>query len=166
MSRICRLRHTAPSSPLGPNLRTKMSSSSPPLRFLVVDHHKDSRFLLVKCLLRKFPQAQIFEAEEGEAAIDIVRLRDVDAIVTHRTREYFGTELVEKFRAVSENVPIVMVSGIERTAPALAAGADRFMLYDEWLRIGTLVKELLEHGRASKVVHVDITAANRAKDAT
>lgn len=133
-----------------------MSSSSVPLRFLVVDHHKDSRFLLVKCLHRKFPQALIQEAEEGDAAIEMARDKRLSAIVTHRTREYFGTELVQKFREANERVPIVMVSGIERTEPALAAGADRFMLYDEWLRIGTVVKEMLDQGRTARLVHLEV----------
>lgn len=140
-----------------------MSSSEVPPKFLVVDHHQESRYLLVKCLLRKFPTAEIIEAEEGDAAIEIVRDTELTAIVTHRTREYFGTELVAKFRAVNAVIPIVMVSGIERTAPALAAGADRFMLYDEWLRIGTLVKELLGSDRRSRVVHVDV-AKNLANE--
>ena len=133
-----------------------LMKQSSPLRFLVVDYYRDSRFLLVKSLLRKFPEAVIDEVEEGEQAIEIARTQELTAIVTHRTREYFGTELVEKFRAVNDRVPIVMVSGIERTGPALAAGADRFMLYDEWLRIGTLVKELLETGRTPRVVHLEI----------
>jgi len=127
-----------------------------PLIFLVVDHHKDSRFLLVKSLHRKFPFATILEADDGEGAIEVAARRDLSAIVTHRTREYFGTELVEKFRAVNPAVPIVMVSGIERTRPALAAGADRFMLYDEWLRIGTIVKDLLEQGRSPKIIHLEV----------
>lgn len=135
-----------------------MSSSETRLRFLVVDHHRESRYLLVKCLLRKFPDAQITEAEEGDAAVELARAGDLDVIVTHRTREYFGTELVSKFRDVNESVPIVMVSGIERTGPALAAGADRFMLYDEWLRIGTVVKELLDAGRPPTVLHVEVPA--------
>src|SRR5687767_8892038 len=103
--------------------------SSAPLQFLVVDHHADSRFLLVKSLSRKFPEAVILEVDEGEVAVEIAHRRDLTVIVTHRTREYIGTELVSKIRAVNDTVPIVMVSGIERTAPALAAGADRFMLY-------------------------------------
>jgi DNA-binding NarL/FixJ family response regulator len=127
------------------------------LTFLVVDHHKDSRFLLVKSLLRKFPAASIVETEEGESAIALAARGHWAVIVTHRTREYIGTELVEKFRAVNAEVPIVMVSGIERTLPALAAGADRFMLYDEWLRIGTIVKELLASGRRPQIMHVAVT---------
>lgn len=119
---------------------------------------------MVKSLLRKFPHAVIEEVEDGDPAIEMARTHELSAIITHRTREYFGTELVEKFRQVNEHVPIVMVSGIERTAPALAAGADRFMLYDEWLRIGTLVKDLLARGRAPKVVHVEIAPPKRRGD--
>jgi CheY-like chemotaxis protein len=127
--------------------------------FLLVDHNKDSRFLLVKCLYRKFPDAVILEAADGEGAIALAAREDLAAIVTHRTAEYFGTELVKKFREVNATVPIVMVSGIERTGPALAAGADRFMLYDEWLRIGTIVKDLLADQPRAKVVHVKVAGA-------
>lgn len=126
-----------------------MTSSSllKPLRFLVIDHHQDSRFLLVKSLLRKFPHALIEEVADGEPALALASERTFDAIITHRTIEYFGTELVEKLRASHPNVPIVMVSSIDRTEAALAAGADSFLLYDEWLRIGSVVKDLLEKGR-------------------
>lgn len=127
-----------------------------PLSFLVIDHNRDSRFLLVTCVLRKFPGAVIQEAEEGESAIEMARRRDLAAIITHRTREYFGTELVTKLREANPEVPIVMVSGIERTIPALKAGADRFLLYDEWLRIGSVVKNLLDEGRPAKLVQVDV----------
>lgn len=143
-----------------------MSQSSAHLLFLVVDHHHDSRFLLVKSLQRKFPSAQILEAEDGETAIALAARRNPAVIVTHRTREYFGTELVTKFREANADVPIVMVSGIERTLPALAAGADRFMLYDEWLRIGTIVHDLLTEGRPRKIVHVAVPPPARAGENT
>ena len=133
-----------------------MKVSAPPRRFLVIDHHRDSRFLLVKCLQRKFPDAHIDEAEEGEEAVALTAATRYSAIVTHRTREYLGTELVEILREQDNQVPIVMVSGIERSAPAIAAGADRFMLYDEWLRIGTIVKDLLDVGRRPHVVTLQI----------
>jgi hypothetical protein len=38
---------------------------------------------------------------------------------------------------------LVMVSGIDRRQTALAAGANSFLHYDEWLRIGTVAGELL-----------------------
>ncbi len=134
------------------------SRGEPPI-FLVVDHNPDSRFLLVKCLLRKFPAAIVQEAQDGESAIEMARRGGLTAIVSHRTTEMLGVELVEKFREASVSVPIVMVSGIDRTQPALAAGADRFLLYDEWLRIGTVVQEVIAaraHDKAP-VVRIDLT---------
>ncbi len=115
---------------------------NPPV-FLVVDHNADTRFLLAKCLQRKFPSAVIQEAEDGENAVDIAARGGLTAIISHRTTEMLGTELVERFREVNPGVPLVMVSGIDRTEPALIAGADRFLLYDEWLTIGTVVQEVL-----------------------
>ncbi len=133
--------------------------TAPPV-FLVVDHNADSRFLLVKCLLRKFPNAVIQEAQDGESAIEMARRGGLAAIVSHRTDEMLGVQLVERFRAVDHGVPIVMVSGIDRTGPALAAGADRFLLYDEWLRIGTVVQEVISQRdfvMPAPVVEVDLT---------
>lgn len=124
-----------------------MEPASP--TFLVVDHNADTRYLLVKCLLRKFPDSFIREADESEAAMDLLRHGEISAVISHRTVEMLGVELVEAFRKINPSVPIVMVSGIERTTPALAAGADRFLLFDEWLRIGTVVQELLRSPRRS-----------------
>lgn len=67
---------------------------------------------------------------------------------------------------MSDSVPIVMVSGIDRTQPALAAGADRFLLYDEWLRIGTMVQELLAERQTHSgfVAHVDLIRGTTEKN--
>jgi CheY-like chemotaxis protein len=123
------------------------SSPFPSHHFLVIDHHHDRRFLLVKSLLRKFPNASIEEVADGEPAIALASERTFAAIIVHRTSEYFGSELVERLRAANPNVPIMMVSSIDRAEDARAAGADAFLLYDEWLRIGSVVKDLLEKGR-------------------
>lgn len=113
-------------------------------KFLVVDFHAESRFLLVKTLVRKFPDAEIVEEDDADRALALARGGELSAIVTHRTFEIEGIELVRQFRAANHRVPIIMVSGIDREAPALAAGADSFLPYDEWLRIGTLVETHLE----------------------
>jgi hypothetical protein len=42
----------------------------------------------------------------------------------------------------------VMVSGIDRTDAALRAGATCFLNYDEWLRVGSLVTDLLGRSQA------------------
>lgn len=113
---------------------------SAPLKFLVVDFHAESRFLLVKTLLRKFPGALIFEEDDAERATEVLRTRRISAVVTHRTFETSGVDLVRQFRAVDPQLPIVMVSGIDRADAALEAGATQFLPYDEWLRIGSVVE--------------------------
>ncbi|PTX92684.1 response regulator [Opitutus sp. ER46] len=117
-----------------------MSVSGTAPIFLVVDFQRESRFLLVKTLLRKFPQAVIRECEDAEQAIQMARTQDVACIVTHRTFETAGADLVRALREVDPDVPIVMVSGIDREKAALDAGATSFLNYDEWLRIGSIVE--------------------------
>lgn len=115
--------------------------------FLVIDDNADSRFLLVKTLLRKFPRSVIHECQSADAAVSMVTgTPALHAIVTHRAVEMDGISVVQLLRQVNATVPIVMVSGIDRSAEALAAGANRFLNYDEWLRIGTLVAEMLGGG--------------------
>ena len=122
------------------------------LKFLVVDFHAESRFLLVKTLLRKFPGAAILEEDNADAAIEILRTKKPSAVITHRTFEIAGADLVRMFRAVDPDVPIVMVSGIDREEAALHAGASTFLHYDEWLRVGSVVEAYLSthtHGHDS-----------------
>ena len=119
-----------------------MSASTPV--FLVIDFNHDSRFLLVKTLRRKFPLALIQECDEAEPALAYLQNRAVTAVVTHRSIDTPGLDLVRMLHETDPMVPIVMVSGIERAEAARAAGASAFLHYDEWLRIGTLVDTLLQ----------------------
>jgi CheY-like chemotaxis protein len=111
--------------------------------FLVIDFHAESRYLLVKTLLRKFPGATIHESDDADKAVEIARALDLVAIVTHRTFELSGAELVKQLRDADPDVLIVMVSGIDREEAALEAGATSFLHYDEWLRIGSVVENHL-----------------------
>jgi CheY-like chemotaxis protein len=113
-------------------------------KFLVIDDNPDSRFLLVKTLLRKFPDAVIQECQSSEPAVDVTKHDAVSAIVLHRATDADGEMLIKLLRQVNTSVPIVMVSGFDRSQVALAAGATAFLNYDEWLRIGTVVSELLQ----------------------
>jgi CheY-like chemotaxis protein len=112
-------------------------------KFLIVDDNADSRFLLVKTLLRKFPQAVVQECQDGDAAVALVRSEKLDAIVAHRAAEVDGLTLIRMLRQANPTLPIVMVSGFDRSKESLAAGATCFLSYDAWLRIGTVVAELL-----------------------
>ena len=122
----------------------------PAPQFLVIDDNRDSRFLLTKTLLRKFPDAVLHECETRDAAFEIVRSRKLAAIISHRTSDTPGIELLQELRTASPEVPIVMVSGVDRADAALVAGADRFFLYDEWLRIGTVVGDLVTAKEAER----------------
>ena len=108
--------------------------------FLVIDFHRESRYLLVKTLQRKFPIAVIHEAEDAAHAVELTRTGQLSAVITHRTFDVTGAELVKQLRAADARIPIVMVSGMDRQADALGAGATSFLAYDEWLRIGSVVE--------------------------
>jgi CheY-like chemotaxis protein len=114
-----------------------------PRKFLIVDDNSDSRFLLVKTLLRKFPQAVVQECQDGDAALAITKSEQLDAIVAHRAAEVDGLTLIRMLRQANPKIPIVMVSGLDRSKEAITAGATCFLSYDAWLRIGTVVGELL-----------------------
>lgn len=122
-------------------------------QFLVVDDVADSRFLLVKTLLRKFPQSLVQECEESDVAVVAAGNAKLDAIIAHRSRDIDGITLTRMLRQMNATVPIVMVSGIDRRAAAAEAGANQFLNYDEWLRIGTVVAELIGARHAPDVAH-------------
>ena len=112
-------------------------------KFLIIDDNPDSRFLLVKTLLRKFPQAVLKETQDGDTSIAVARSEPLDAVVVHRAVEMDGVSLVRLVRQVNSTVPIVMVSGIDRSRAAAEAGASTFLSYEAWLRIGSVVAELV-----------------------
>jgi CheY-like chemotaxis protein len=114
-----------------------------PRKVLVVDHNPDSRFLLTKTLLRKFPHVMVLECADAESAVSTAAEGELDVIVVHRAESVSGVDVIRMLREVTDSVPIIMVSGIDRSVEALAAGANFFLSYDEWLRIGTVVAELL-----------------------
>jgi len=120
--------------------------SPPPVIFLVIDFNAESRFLLVKTLRRKFPTALIHETDVAENALELTRDVNLTAIISHRTFDVEGVELVRQLRAVDRDVPIVMVSGIDRGSGPIEAGANAFLHYDQWLRIGTMVETLVGIG--------------------
>lgn len=133
-----------------------------PYKFLIVDDNPDSRFLLVKTLLRKFPQAILQETQDGESALTLTRSQDLDAVVVHRAAEVDGITLVRTLRDVNRTVPIVMVSGIDRTKTAIEAGATTFLSYEAWLRIGSVVAEILPaRTDAPAIAGEPVTAAPR-----
>jgi CheY-like chemotaxis protein len=133
-------------------------------KFLVIDDNGDGRYLLVKTLLRKFPKAVIQECQHAESAIEIAREQKLTAIVAHRAAEMDGILLVQMLRRVNPQVPIIMVSGLDRTSEATAAGANGFLNYDEWLRIGTYLVDLLAGAKLSGGPGNEASVATKQSD--
>lgn len=114
------------------------------MKILVIDDNPDNRFLLSKTLLRKFPTAALIECQSLETAVHILRQGGAELVIAHRTPEAEVADLVKELRTAHTTVPIIAVSGIDRRKAALAAGANVFHLFDEWLLIGNVAASLLD----------------------
>lgn len=112
--------------------------------FVVIDFNAESRQLLVRTLRRKFHDAVLYETDDADKAVEMVRTLELAAIITHRTFEVEGLALVRQLREAAPRGVIVMVSGFDWSEQALAAGATAFLSYDEWLRIGSVVEEQMK----------------------
>ena len=126
---------------------------TPPRRFLVIDHNPDSGSLLVRSLARKFPQSVIQLAKESGTAAVVAATERLDAVVLHRTLEDSAVELVRMLRNIDLAMPIVVVSGVDRSEEVLAAGASGFLNYDEWLMVGTFVANAVATRRSPDTVN-------------
>jgi CheY-like chemotaxis protein len=118
-----------------------------PLEFLIVDHHRDNRFLLTKTLLRKYPDAKIHEHEESQGALSVVMEGRLAAAVIHRADDMDGIFLIRRIREANAKLPILSISGFDRREQTLAAGASAFLHYDAWLSIGRVVEEMMRFGQ-------------------
>lgn len=113
-------------------------------KFLVIDDNADGRSLLARTLLRKFPQSLTIECAEAVAATRTAGTEKLDAIVVHRAREMEGVDLIPLLRELRPDIPIIYVSGPDRSEAALSKGATSCLSYDAWLRLGTVIAEALE----------------------
>jgi CheY-like chemotaxis protein len=112
--------------------------------FLVVDDHLDNRFLLTKTLNRKFPDALLQECQDSAAAVMAVKRASLSAVIMHRSADVEGLSLLEILRKANPTIPILFVSGANHRDEALRAGATAFLNYDAWLRVGTVVEDMLK----------------------
>ena len=114
-----------------------------PLSFVIVDDIDDNRFLLAKALLRAFPASVITECLESGPALSAAVRDKPTAIIVHRAMDLNGPPMIRALRGVTATTPIVMVSGRESCPEAIAAGANAFLNYESWSRIGTVIEEVL-----------------------
>ncbi len=129
-------------------------------KFLIVDDNAENRFFITKTLLRKYPQATLQECQDSVPAKIAAELERLTAIIVHRSSDMEGIELIRSLRHVNRTIPIVMVSGRETYPEVLEAGADAFLNYDAWLRIGTVVEELLAAREDGKTASTGLSPAS------
>jgi CheY-like chemotaxis protein len=120
-------------------------------KILLVDINADNRLLLTRTLRRKFPLAQVVEVEETGLVVERAASRAFDLIILHRTNGDEAVDLVKAIREVAPKVPILVMSGIDRSEVVLRAGATDFLNFNEWLRIGEVVKNVVSVSAASEI---------------
>lgn len=118
-----------------------------PQKLLVIDHNTDNAALLVRTLIRKYPRTPVVFCRDPAFACATVAAEAVDVVVLHRSDNEDAVTIIRMLHAVAPALPIVVVSGIDRSESVLAAGAVGFLNYDEWLRIGTVVENFLTQPR-------------------
>jgi CheY-like chemotaxis protein len=112
-------------------------------RCVVVDDNSDGRLFLSKTLLESFPRAEIVECEHSDAVLHELQCGKTAVFLLHRATDADGLPLVEMLRAASPTIPIIYLSGIDRTDAALEAGATTFLQYDQYRLIGQIVRDIL-----------------------
>lgn len=105
-------------------------------KVLIVDDENHIRELLSDVIVSSgifIPEAIIFTAENGTAALEIANANRIDLIlVDYNMPGMTGAELTRRLRAefVSKDVPIVMITAMEdqvTRSRAAAAGVNRFI---------------------------------------
>jgi DNA-binding NtrC family response regulator len=114
-----------------------------PASFLIVDDIDDNRLLLAKALLREFPEARVAECIESGAALIAAGRDQPTAIIVHRSFDLNGPDTIRALRGAVPDTPIIMVSGRESCPEGIAAGANAFLNYESWPRIGLVITEVL-----------------------
>ena len=81
------------------------------MKYLVTDDSKLARLSLIKSLKSQIPEAEIFQAENGLVAIEIMKQEKVDIIFLDLTMpELDGYKALPKLLALNDKAKIVVVS--------------------------------------------------------
>jgi DNA-binding NarL/FixJ family response regulator len=110
--------------------------------FLVVAEDAERLFLISTTLHRKFPCSVVQTCRDSEAALEVARTQQLDAIVATRSTDLDEIPLLESLRAVT-STPIVLMSDPHQAQQAMAAGAAGYLNTEQWLLVGTTVGELI-----------------------
>lgn len=126
-----------------------------PARFrcALVDDDRDFLELLQGVLAQSCPDLDVVLFSSGDDALAHLRTQRVHLVVTDVNMPGMsGLELTRAVRAFDRTIPILVVSATERSASALAAGADAFLSKDVFRRHHRAVIDelLLDQSRVSR----------------
>ncbi len=98
-------------------------------RFIIADDDPESRFFVMRILLKLYPDATIAEAGTGEEALELCEWGGADLmIIDHKMPMIDGTALIRELRDRQISIPLVMVSHLPQAKDAaMKAGATLFL---------------------------------------
>ena len=117
----------------------------PAPQVLLVNDDDDGLFLLERAVAKEFPDAVFSQCKDGHAALEFLRSRTVDAIITdNRMPEMSGIALTAAIRKFDTKTPILMVTASEHIEPeARAAGVTLFVATGSWEEVRHQMRVLL-----------------------
>jgi CheY-like chemotaxis protein len=98
-------------------------------KFIIVDDEKAARYLIRHVIEEHYPSANISEAADGEAALQLYDKYGADLmVIDHHMPFLSGTELVKTLRERKAAIPLVMVSNHSNVkSDAMYAGLTYFV---------------------------------------
>ena len=112
-------------------------------KFLVISDVPDNRFIFVRTLLRKFPDALIEECQLSTTAIGALQANVPSVILAHRSSDIDLGHLIPLLRHVSASVPIIAITGRNNPIEIAQLGANAVLTSDAWQVLDELVDEVL-----------------------
>src|SRR3989442_13289599 len=104
------------------------------MKVLIVDDHTLVRKGIATVLQQRFPEAEMFEAEGADDAVEMLKGDQVDiALVDVRMPNRDGLELLKEVKAAWPKIRVIMLTSFDHARfvkAALAEGADGYMLKD------------------------------------
>jgi DNA-binding response OmpR family regulator len=105
---------------------------------MIVEDDEDGGFLIERAITKRFPGAEIRTFSDGDAAAAAAADGPWRGFIVHRSLDVDGIGIVKRLHFLNPHVPIVMISGRDQAAAALAAGATHFVRYADWQTLGTI----------------------------
>lgn len=96
---------------------------------IIADDTDSIRGIVARVVARMYPAVRISAVTDGQDALDIFQSEGADLLITNNDMPRLdGITLVQRMRAISATLPIIMISGNANLAPtAMAAGVTRFV---------------------------------------